>query len=149
MLVREIMTADPTCCTPETSLQTAARMMVDADCGAIPVIVDEDSQIPRGIITDRDIVCRAVAEGSNPFELKVSDCMSEGVATVPDDMSIEECCGMMERAQVRRVPVVDARGRLCGIVAQADIARRVPQETLAAELVEHVSAPSKHASTLR
>jgi CBS domain-containing protein len=122
---------------------------VDADCGAIPVIVDEDSQIPRGIITDRDIVCRAVAEGNNPLESKVSDCMSEGVATVPDDMSIEECCGMMERAQVRRVPVVDARGRLCGIVAQADIARRVPQETLAAELVEHVSAPSKHASTLR
>jgi CBS domain-containing protein len=149
MLVREIMTADIACCTPDTSLQTVARMMVDADCGAIPVVEQEDGQMLQGIITDRDIVCRAVAQGRNPLEMKVSDCMSEGAATIHDDASVEECCGVMERAQVRRMPVVDARGRLCGIVALADIARRMPHETIVADVVEHVSAPSEHASTLR
>ena len=149
MRVREIMTADPTCCTPDAALEKAARMMVELDCGAIPVVDDEQNRMPLGIITDRDIVCRAVAQGRNPLEMKVRECMSESPATVPDDLSVEECCEVMERAQVRRIPVVDDRGRLCGIVSQADIALRTPDDSLVADVVERCSAPSEHASTLR
>jgi CBS domain-containing protein len=149
MRVKEIMTEDLACCTPDSSLKEAAQMMVDCDCGAIPVVDSEEERMPLGIITDRDIACRTVAEGRNPLDMKVADCMSEGVTTVTADTSVEECCGAMERAQIRRMPVVDEAGRLCGMVSQADVALRLQDESIVGEVVEAVSAPSEHASTLR
>jgi CBS domain-containing protein len=122
MKVREIMTVDPACCTPETSLREAAKMMVDNDCGCLPVVEDEKSMKPVGTITDRDICCRTVAEGKNPLEMKAGDCMSSPVVTISEDADVGDCCRVMEEKQVRRVPVVDERGSCCGIVAQADIA---------------------------
>lgn len=148
MQVKEIMTANPACCTPETGLQEVAQMMIDHDCGEVPVVADKQNRIPVGVITDRDIVCRAIAKGLNPLELKVADCMSNPCVTVPSDMALEECCKILEANQVRRVPVVDAAGSCCGIVALADIALHA-KRSAAVEVLKEVSEPSAAASGAR
>jgi CBS domain-containing protein len=141
MQVQEIMTKKLFCCTPEISLPRVARMMAEHDCGAIPVIEDARSARPIGIITDRDITCRAIAEDGNPRELTAADCMSSPAFTVTADTSVEDCCKLMERAQVRRILVVDSEGDCCGIVAQADIARNAPSRETA-EVVQEISKMS-------
>src|SRR5438105_2563014 len=120
MQVREIMTGNPACCSPDSNLQEVARMMLENDCGEIPVVHGNDKR-PIGVITDRDITCRAVAQGKNPLQMKARDCMSTPALTVTPEMSLEECCRIMEEKQIRRMPVVDEHGCCCGIVAQADI----------------------------
>ena len=141
MNVRDIMTANPACCGPGTPIPHVAQLMVEFNCGEIPV-VDPGSGTLVGVITDRDIACRAVARNENPLLLTARDCMSSPVVTVTPDMSIDDCCQAMETAQVRRVPVVDDRGACCGIVAQADLARKAPQQK-AAEVVRDVSQPAE------
>jgi CBS domain-containing protein len=126
MKVKDIMTASPACCTPETSLQETAQLMVEHDCGCVPVVENKENMKPVGTITDRDICCRTVAEGKNPLEMTAGDCMTTPIVTVPEDASVDDCCRVMEEKQVRRVPVVDAQGGCCGIVAQADIAHHIP-----------------------
>jgi CBS domain-containing protein len=138
MNVAEIMTKDPACCTPETGLQEVAQMMVDCDCGCIPVVDSEDSKMPVGMITDRDITVRVVAKGQNPLDLTAQDAMTSAVASVTPDTSLEECANLMEESQIRRVAVVDDNGCLCGIVAQADIANNAGEGTTA-EVVQEVS----------
>jgi len=145
MQVKEVMTADPACCTPNTSLQEVAQMMIGHDCGEIPVIENDKNKRLIGVITDRDIVCRTVAKGLNPLELRVTGCMSTPCVTVTPDMSVEECSRILEVNQIRRVPVVDANGSCCGIVALADIALRA-KKSVAAEVVKEVSEPSAAAS---
>jgi CBS domain-containing protein len=118
--------------------------MVDHDCGEIPVI-DGEKKLPIGVITDRDIVCRAVAKGTNPLDLTAADCMSTPAVTVTPQMSIEECGNILEKNKIRRVPVVDANGGCCGIVALADIALRA-RDNVASEVVREVSEPGSAAS---
>jgi CBS domain-containing protein len=138
MKVNDLMTKDPACCTPETGLQEVARLMVDNDCGEIPVVDSKRTMRPVGVVTDRDIVVRSVAEGSNPLEMEAGDVMSSPVVTVSPDTSVEDVADRMEEHQLRRVPVVDDAGTICGIVAQADIARHAnPREV--AEVVKEVS----------
>jgi len=138
MEVKDVMTPDPACCTPETPLREAARLMVENDCGEIPVVEDGASRQPVGVITDRDITCRAVAVGLNPLELRVADCMSAPCVTVTPDTPLEECIKVMEENRIRRVPVVDAGGACRGIVALADIARHAGRRDTA-EVVKEVS----------
>lgn len=145
MQVKEIMTANPACCTADTTLQKVGQMMVDHDCGEIPVIDNQTNKVPIGVITDRDIVCRAVAQGRNPLDLKVSDCMSEPCVTVMPDTPLQECARILEDNQIRRVPVVDDNGRCCGIVSVADLALHARKE-IAAEVVKEVSEPTGNAS---
>ena len=145
MQVKEVMTADPACCISETALQEVAKMMVDHDCGEIPVVENKETKRPIGVITDRDIVCRTVARGINPLDLTVADCMSKPCVTVTPDMSVEECSRTMEENKIRRVPVVDADGSCCGIVAVADIALHA-KRNVAAEVVKEVSEPTAAAS---
>ena len=133
---RDVMTPDPACCTPETRLDDVARMMVQNDCGEIPVI--DRSDRPIGVVTDRDIVCRVVAEGRNPMAYMASTCMSQPVITVDADMPVDEEVRTMEKHQIRRVPVVDERGCCTGIIAQADLAWEEPPAEVA-ELVREVS----------
>ena len=140
MQVKEIMTADPACCTADTPVPAIAKMMVENDCGEIPVVDDKASKVPVGVITDRDIVCRLVAKGINPAGAIASECMSKPAVTVTPDMSIEDCCRVMEEKQIRRVPVVDESGSCCGIVALADLART--RKNIAGEVVEEVSEPT-------
>ncbi len=146
MYVRDFMSSDPACCDPTSSLATVARLMVDRNCGEIPIVSSGDSGKVIGVITDRDITCRSVAQGLNPLELTAEQCMSSPVITVTPDTVIEECCRRMEQHQIRRLPVVDDSGSCLGVVSQADIAR-VASRKLAGEVVREVSraasAPSR------
>jgi len=137
MQVKDIMTANPICCTADTSLTDAARMLAENDCGALPV-VDTKTRMPVGMITDRDIVCRSLALGRDPMAMRVRDCMSGPCITVAPASTLDVCVEAMEVNQVRRLVVVDEDGRACGIVAQADIANVAPRET-AAEVVRVIS----------
>lgn len=144
MQVKEIMAKDVACCTPSTQLRDVAQMMVDCDCGAIPVVESNDSRRPVGVVTDRDICCRAVAKGKNPLEMNASDVMSKNVKTVKPDTDLEECCNVMEHEQIRRIFVVDKDGACCGVVAQADIALHGPEHEVA-ETVRDVSKAAQSA----
>ena len=141
MKVKEIMTPDPGCCTPGTTVRDVARLMVECDCGEIPVIADRESRKLAGVVTDRDIVCRVVAAGIDASTATARDCMSTTVISVTPETEVDECCRLMERYRVRRLPIVDAAGACCGIVSQADIVRGTP-EAAAAEVVRAVSRPS-------
>lgn len=140
MEIRSIMTPNPVCCTQGTTLQEAARLMMENDCGQIPVM--DGSRQPVGVITDRDIATRAVAQGCDPSSTTVGECMSSPVVTVQEDRPLEDCCQMMEQNQIRRVVVVDGRGGISDIVAQADIALAGKDDTTA-EVVKEVSEPAK------
>ncbi|MCE9673174.1 CBS domain-containing protein [Myxococcus stipitatus] len=144
MKVEEVMSTNPVTCMPDTGIEQAARWMVECDCGALPVI-DENNR-PVGIITDRDITCRIVAKGKDPYMLDVKDAMSPSVATVYRDASLEDCMELMEENQVRRMVVLDDDESVCGIVTQADLVKHLNAEGTA-ELLREVSvqtpAPSQ------
>lgn len=141
MEISEIMTENPICCVPDTGLEEVARMMAENDCGAIPVVQDQENWKPVGIVTDRDITCRAVAEGRNPLEMTAEQIMSPGPVTVKQDATVEECAREMETHRMRRILVTDGSGGCVGIVSLADIALHTGgKETV--EVVEEVSRPN-------
>jgi CBS domain-containing protein len=133
---KDVMTADPQCCTGEQLLHEVAQLMVECDCGEIPV-VDGDQKL-IGVVTDRDIVCRVVARGMNPTAVSVQDVMTQPAISVTLDASLEAVMGKMEQHQIRRVPVVDGSGCCCGIIAQADVALKAEEQDTG-ELVRAVS----------
>jgi CBS domain-containing protein len=135
-LARDVMTTDPACCSPNTTLDQVAKLMAQNDCGEIPVIDTGDH--PIGVITDRDIVCRVVAEGKNPTAYMAEQYMTQPVVTVPADAPLETVVSTMEKHQIRRMLVTDERGACAGIIAQADIARQEGEHEVA-ELVREVS----------
>jgi CBS domain-containing protein len=138
-LARDVMTSNPAVCRPETPLDQVARLMVQHDCGEIPVI--DTAEHPIGVVTDRDIVCRVVAEGKNPMAYTAEICMSQPVVTVPMDAPLGDVVATMEKHQVRRVPVVDERGCCTGMISQADVAwSGRPRDVV--ELVREVSRES-------
>lgn len=122
MLVKEMMTSNPTCCTPETRLDIVAKMMLNHGCGAIPVC---DGGRLAGMITDRDIVVRAVAKGMTPCAIAAADVMSKPVYTVRADQPIGAALAIMRERQVRRLPVVDDNGCLAGIVNERELLRAI------------------------
>jgi CBS domain-containing protein len=139
--VTSVMTANPACCTATTPLRDVARMMIDNDCGQIPVV---DAQgMPLGVITDRDITVRIVAEGRDIKAATAGDAMSSPAQTVREDSSLKDAVCLMEASKIRRVPVVDASGKLSGIVSIADLAL-AGKDTATAEVVKEVSEPQKH-----
>lgn len=145
---RDIMTKDVACCGRDTTLADVARMMRDHDCGAIPVCEgNPDNARVVGIVTDRDICMRAVADGKNAAEMNAGDVMTDRVVTVSPEDDLETCCNTMEDHQIRRVPVVDEQGRCRGIVAQADVALET-DERHTAEVVTKVSRPTERAAKL-
>jgi CBS domain-containing protein len=123
MLIKDVMTASPTCCKPTDKLDSVAKLMLDHDCGEIPVC---DGTRLVGVITDRDIVCRAVAAGKNPAAFPVSDVMTRDVYTIAQDGKLENALELMETKLVRRLPVVDLSGKIVGIVSQADLVAKAP-----------------------
>jgi len=142
-LARDVMTPEPARCSANATLDEVAKLMVQNDCGEIPIV--DTSDRPIGVITDRDIVTRAVAEGKNPTGHTVESVMTRGVVTVRADAPIEEVVATMERHQIRRVPVVDDAGCCAGIIAQADLALEAPPHK-AGELVREVSRNEGEAS---
>jgi CBS domain-containing protein len=121
MRVSDLMTNDVCTIHFSDSVENASRAMVRRDCGALPVVNDNGRLI--GMITDRDIVTRVVARGLDPRRARVDECMSDRVFACYEDDLIESCLWLMSRHQVRRIPVVDDRDRVIGIVSQADLAR--------------------------
>src|SRR5690606_29337356 len=103
-----------------------------------PVIDDFETRRLVGVVTDRDITVRAVAEGLAPADTQVSEIMSSSVVTVPMGSDLDEACQLMEQHQIRRIPVVDTEGRCCGIVSQADIALQAGEQE-AGQVVKDVS----------
>jgi CBS domain-containing protein len=145
MQVKDIMTSNPACCLPETTLEEVARMMIDNDCGEIPVVENMANFLPVGVITDRDIVCRTIGKGLNPLTMSAGECMTAPPLTVMPDDSLEKCLRALEEHQIRRVPVVDASGACVGIVTLADVVRNVAKKD-SAEVLKGVSEPSISAS---
>src|SRR3954471_23570437 len=86
----DVMTPHPSCCTPTTPIERVAQLMVLQDCGEIPVVDDEQSGVPVGVVTDRDIVCRLIARGKNPLEATAESCMSQPVVTAREEMRLDE-----------------------------------------------------------
>ena len=146
MKAKDILTANVATGTPETTVEEIAKMLVDHDCGAIPILKSGTSRKPVGIVTDRDIVCRVVALGKNARESKAADCMSSPCVTVTPSTQLDVCCTTMEKSKIRRLVVVDQDGMCCGVVSQADIARRIADK--AGEIVKEVSQPTETASAV-
>jgi CBS domain-containing protein/uncharacterized membrane protein YuzA (DUF378 family) len=132
--VRDAMTSEPQSIKPATPVGEAARLLQQEDVGSIPVV--EDGQLV-GILTDRDIALRVVGEGRDPDAVTAGEIASHGVATVEPTESLDQALQLMARRQVRRLPVVE-HGRLVGMLAQADVARRVT-EAETGEVVEQIS----------
>lgn len=139
--VSAIMTPNPATCRINTPAREIARMMLDNDCGLIPVLDDQNR--PLGVVTDRDIAIRMVANGGNGTTT-AGEVMSSPAKTVLADSDLKSCICLMEEAKVRRVPVVDGSGKLAGIVALADIAL-AGKSKAAAEVVKEVSTPIRAA----
>lgn len=137
MRCREIMTSTVKTATSETRLKDVAAMMRDGDMGSVPV-VDGDGKLV-GIVTDRDIVVRSVAEGKEPAS-PVSEAMTAEIFSVSPDDFVFEAIRIMGDKQVRRVPVVTESGKLAGIIAMADIALEMEDEREIAETLEEISS---------
>jgi CBS domain-containing protein len=144
MKISEIMTKDPHSVSPDTPVSEAARMMKEEDVGLVPVVERVGGAETRGrligVVTDRDIAIRAVAEG-RAADAPVSEVMSGGVKTCSPDDSVEDAMDLMGREQVRRIPIVDERGSLVGVVAQADVVRMQGKDRKAERTVEQISQP--------
>jgi len=146
MKAHEIMSPNPTSVTPDTSLVDAARLMKDENIGVIPVVDSLDSRRLIGVVTDRDIAVRAVAEGRDGSTTSVGHIMTSDVRTSGPNDSVNDVMALMGREQIRRVPIVDERGALVGIIAQADIVLEAKDDKKAERTVEKISEPSgKHA----
>jgi CBS domain-containing protein len=144
MRAQDLMTTEPACCTPSATVREAAQLMRDNDCGCIPIVEGESMRLV-GVLTDRDIACRCVAEGRNS-DMPVRDIMTTNPqsAHLEDDVAAVE--QIMIEAQVRRVPVVDARGCCVGMIAQADLALsdQAASDQEVGRVVERISETSHH-----
>jgi len=132
--IKEVMTRDVRACEPNATVAQAAKVMAKEDVGPVPIV--EDGRLV-GIITDRDIVVRVVAEGRDPNATTVREIASTELVTVAPDDDLDEALNLLARRQVRRLPVVEG-DRLVGIVAQADIAR-LGKDKKTGEVVEEIS----------
>ena len=139
MKVSELMSSSPATCTGETGIRDISTMMVDRDCGMIPVL--DDGGFALGTVTDRDIVCRTIFEGRNPLDASAQDVMSSPCVSISADAEVDEAESLMEQHQIRRLVVTNRDGTCCGVLAQADIAQHRPANE-AAEMLREVSAPN-------
>jgi len=133
--IKDVMTSDPCTIEADKSVAYAAKMMRDEDVGIAP-IVEGDKLI--GMLTDRDIAIRVVAEGRNPEQVTVREVASQQVVTIDPQQDLSEALRIMAKHQVRRLPVVEEDGRLVGVVAQADVARK-GDDSQTGELVQEIS----------
>jgi CBS domain-containing protein len=133
---RDIMSTNTECASMNESLVDAAKKMRDLDVGALPICGDDNRL--KGMITDRDIVVKCIADGGDPQGTKVSELAGDEVVTIGADDPVEEILRTMSQHKVRRLPVIDGRD-LVGMVAQADVARALPEEKVG-DLVEAISS---------
>jgi len=145
MKIQDIMSTDPSTVTPDTPITEAARIMKDHNIGMLPVVESEGSRRLVGVVTDRDIAIRHVAEG-HTGDCPVREAMTEKVSTAKPDENVDRVMNLMAEEQVRRIPIVDERGDLVGVVSQADIVLEAGDSLKAEKTVEKISRPyGKHA----
>jgi CBS domain-containing protein len=137
--VRDAMTARPRAATPDTPVSEIAAIMQRDDVGAVPLIVDDR---PVGIVTDRDIVTRAIAAGKDPRGMPAREVASEEIVVVHTDDDLSDALELMARHRVRRLPVVDNDERLVGMLAQADVAFEAKEKDVG-EMLEGISRPDR------
>jgi CBS domain-containing protein len=145
MKVKDLMSKEPKLATPDMNLTKIARMMAEQNVGSIPVVESTENLKVVGMVTDRDITTRAVAEGKNPLLMTVWEVMSSPVITARQEDDVKEVAHLMQKNMIRRVPVLDDKGFVCGIVAQADIALKGSDDTTA-DVVETISKPTEKSS---
>jgi CBS domain-containing protein len=146
MNCRDVMTEAPVTCAPTDPVREAATLMRRHDVGSLPVVHPGADRRLVGIITDRDLALRVVAEGLSSDETPVEAVMTPEVVSCLSTGAYQEALQLMADRQVRRIPVVDGDRRLVGIIAQADVARRVAQANTTGLLVEAISEPAVTAS---
>ncbi|MFN2382713.1 MAG: CBS domain-containing protein [Gemmatimonadota bacterium] len=146
MQVKDMMTASPRCCDPDDAADAALTHMDEVECGAVPV-VDADRRVV-GIVTDRDILFGIRSNGGSLAGLTIAQCMTANPLTVGAEEDGDDVIRSLAARRVRRAPVVDADGRLVGIVAQADVAVHVQDDGLVAAYLREISAaaPSEPAA---
>lgn len=134
--VKNLMESQPVCINPDATLQEAARKMKDIDCGFLPVGSDS---APEGIITDRDIIIRAISEGKDPTREKVRDYMTSDICSCSESDSLEDAAGKMSENEVSRLVVEDDQGNMCGILTFGRIIRTSQDKTETSEVVERAT----------
>jgi len=139
MKCSELMTKDPSCCLPTDTVFDAAQLMKSEDVGPIPIVNDKQTKKLAGIVTDRDLALKVVAEGLDPKQTKIEEVMTTGVQTCNPDDDVSNVLKLMEHHHVRRIPIVDDQDCLVGIIAQADIATRIDEAEKTHEVVEEIS----------
>jgi CBS domain-containing protein len=135
------MTKNPTFCTARDAVNRAAEIMKNEDVGSIPVVESKENPRLIGVITDRDIVLRVIADSKDCNSVTVGDVMSPDPVTCRPDDPMQDAIDKMAQHQVRRMPIVDGRGNVVGIIAQADVATRVTKPKRTAEMLEEISQP--------
>jgi CBS domain-containing protein len=140
--VRDVMTANPSTVSEKDSIREVARIMAREDTGVVPVV---DGRKVVGLITDRDIVVRLVAEGKDPANANVNEYMTKSVRSVREDSTVSEALNLMGNAQVRRVPVVNSSEELVGILSLGDISTETNQDGKVGKAMESISeAPANN-----
>ena len=142
MKIREIMTTDVTTAELNSTLEEIATIMRHEDLGAVPIL--DDGEL-AGIVTDRDIVVRCVAEGRDPGECSAEDVLTEGLVTVSPDDDVDDAAAIMSRNQVRRLPVLQD-GKLVGVVSLGDIAVKQSNDEVSGDALEEISEGVKSSS---
>ena len=137
----EVMTREPVCCEAGESVVQVAAIMKREDVGSVPVVESHEDKKLIGIVTDRDLVIKVLADGSDASRATVRDAMTANPASCRENDDVTKAVQLMSDRQVRRMPIVDEAGRLTGIIAQADVATRVKRDETTGELVEAISEP--------
>jgi CBS domain-containing protein len=140
MTCRDVMTANPSCCVPSDSVAKAAQIMKREDVGPVLIVSDYNSGNLVGIVTDRDLAVKVIAEDRDPRNTRIDEIMSHNPVTCRENDATDKALRLMSDHQVRRIPVVDSSNRLVGIIAQADLARHENEEEVG-EMVEEISQP--------
>jgi CBS domain-containing protein len=138
----DVMTADPVCCLGSATVDQVAQMMRSEDVGPVPVVDNFQTRKLIGIVTDRDLAMKVVAEGRDSSTTRVQDVMTRDVATCHPEDDLQKALNAMATHQVRRIPVIDKSGAIVGIIAQADIATRQENPLKTGEVVEEISKPA-------
>jgi CBS domain-containing protein len=138
----DVMTMDPTCCLASDPVTRAAEIMKSEDVGSVPVVDDATTKHLVGILTDRDIVLQIVAVGKDATSVKIEEAMTRNPITCKPEDDVQNAFDRMSQHQVRRIPVVDGRNRVVGIIAQADLATRLDRPEKFEKAVEDISQPA-------
>ena len=143
----QLMTHDPVCCLASDTVDRAAQLMRQEDAGSLPVIENHQNKKLLGIITDRDIALKVVADKRDVGSTRAQEVMTRNPVTCRADYDIQVALNAMASNQVRRIPVVDEKNQIVGIISQSDVATRVNEPARTAQLVKGISESTRKSST--